>query len=300
MIFDGRTVLATTDLSPDGTAAVETASRWANLGGAGLLALHVVSDHERAVRLRSHYQLEQAVAATIEDPAAFLTKQLQALTLTSGKAARVRVEQGNTVDVIVDVAERENVSLIVTGSRGATGFRRMLLGSIAERTVRFAGCPVLVARGSAPIRHIVAATDFSDPALPALRAAAEAAKKLGAKLTLVHCIDPLSSFTVSGAGMTPPVPIDSAREWQALRATDEERLARVAGELGIEAELVVLAGLPAHEIVRVAEERDGALIVVGARGRTGIARLTLGSTAESVVRHAPGSVLVVRLTSTAG
>jgi nucleotide-binding universal stress UspA family protein len=85
-----------------------------------------------------------------------------------------------------EVAEEIGADLIVLGARGATGLKRLLLGSTAEEVLRHAHCPVLVTRWPASSGPVVAATDFSDPALPAITAAATAASRMGAPLAFVH------------------------------------------------------------------------------------------------------------------
>lgn len=58
----------------------------------------------------------------------------------------VVVSPTSVVGAIVDYAERENVDLIIIGSRGRTGFKKMLLGSVASDVVTYAHCPVLVVK----------------------------------------------------------------------------------------------------------------------------------------------------------
>jgi nucleotide-binding universal stress UspA family protein len=73
------------------------------------------------------------------------------------------------------------------------------------------------------------------------------------------------------------------------------RARQEASKQGVETQGAVLEGAhPAHAIVKRAEKDDADMIVVGSRGRTGIRRMVLGSVAESVVRHAPCTVVVVR------
>ena len=69
---------------------------------------------------------------------------------------------------------------MVVAERGSSGLERVLLGTVAEQVVRYAPCAVLVARSSARSGHILAATDFSDPSLPALAAAVTEAGARGA------------------------------------------------------------------------------------------------------------------------
>ena len=144
------------------------------------------------------------------------------------------------------------------------------------------------------IRSILLPTDFSECANYALSFAASFARQAGAKIICVHVIEPIVP-TVGYTGMTEPLPIadisvqleDSAeRELPKISECDEFE--------GIEVEEVIVHGDAASEIVRVAGERGVDLIVISTHGRTGLGRLLFGSTAESVVRHAPCPVLGVK------
>jgi nucleotide-binding universal stress UspA family protein len=78
---------------------------------------------------------------------------------------------------IVKRAEEWDADLIVIGDRGATGLSRVWLGGVAEKVARLAHCPVLIVRPKPATRRIVAGTDFSDPALPAIHAAYDEARR---------------------------------------------------------------------------------------------------------------------------
>jgi nucleotide-binding universal stress UspA family protein len=193
---------------------------------------------------------------------------------------------------IVKRAEAWDAHLVVVGHRGGTGLSRILLGSVAERVVRFAHCPVLVVRPKTGSKRIVAGTDFSDPALPAFQAACDEARRIGGQVTLVHSVE-LAALPVEGFGPT------GAGAWTtALEQLDTEatrRLKEAVETCGVRGEYRLTHERPAAALVRVAEACGADLLVVGTRGRTGIARVLLGSVAEGVVRTAGCSVLVVRL-----
>ena len=80
-----------------------------------------------------------------------------------------------------------------------------------------------------------------------------------------------------------------------LRAVAKQRLDATLREVGLPGDTAVIAGVARDVIVQYAESVQAALIAVGTQGRSGLARLTLGSTAASVIEAAPCSVLVVRL-----
>jgi nucleotide-binding universal stress UspA family protein len=141
-------------------------------------------------------------------------------------------------------------------------------------------------------RKILCPIDFSPGAEQAIRVAVRLANEAGAELVLVHAWHvPPVAFTghyVFAPDVTEEIR-DSARE----ALDDATRAAEALGARRLSSRLV--DGPPRHEIIELLE-RDPAfdLVVMGTRGRTGLARILLGSVAERIVRHAPCSVLAVR------
>jgi nucleotide-binding universal stress UspA family protein len=171
------------------------------------------------------------------------------------------------------------------------------LGSVAERVVRHAHCSVLVARNAASSGVVLAATDLSDPSLPAVEAAVEEGRRRGARLVVVTVVDWQGPAWMTAAG-TPfgiGAAMPPAELQEELRSSLETLLRRALDRFGGSGETRVLYGSPASAIVHAAESLGAELVVVGTRGRTGLARLALGSVAERVVAGAPCSALVVRL-----
>lgn len=135
---------------------------------------------------------------------------------------------------------------------------------------------------------ILVATDFSDTAAAATDWAIEIARECEARIVLVHGLPlhgPVTDFL--------PSPPDLEEHLQGVAV---ERLGELAAELserGVEVEPQLAIGIPSEAIVRVAEEIEADLIVIGTTGQSGLAHLLLGSTAERVVQHAPCPVLSV-------
>ena len=144
------------------------------------------------------------------------------------------------------------------------------------------------------IRSILLPTDFSDCANYALSFATSFARQYGAKIICVHVIEPIVP-TVGYTGMTEPLPIaDISEQLEDSAERELPKLSECDECDGIDVEEVIVHGDAASEIVRVAGERKVDLIVISSHGRTGLGRIFFGSTAESVVRHAPCPVLVVK------
>jgi universal stress protein A len=145
-------------------------------------------------------------------------------------------------------------------------------------------------------KKILCAVDFSDNAREAMRRAADLAVVSGGSLTLFHVIHvPVVGYS-DGAPMMPSPGPELARE---LGAEAERSLAdwkKRAEEMGVKnVSTQVVAGVPWHMIVEALEaDHTFDLVVIGTHGRTGLGRVLLGSVAETVVRHSPCPVLVVR------
>src|SRR5262245_20142144 len=128
-----------------------------------------------------------------------------------------------------------------------------------------------------PIHTILHPTDFSTYSEHALRFACALARDYGARLVVLHAAVPPT--VVYGEGIVPGDPVTAERE-----ARDE--LNRLAVPAGVRAERRFEEGDAAPTILRAAKELPADLIVLGTHGRTGLARLLMGSVAELVVRRA--------------
>ncbi len=214
-----------------------------------------------------------------------------------GAKPEIFIEWGTPYAEIIRRAEAWKADLVVVGSQGATGLPRLLLGSVAERVVRHAHCQVLVARPGKARGVVMAATDLSDPSLPAVSAGAAEAKRMHSRFVLAHAMDfsgiGLMAAASAPFGSAPVLPsADTVRE---TRSAFEGTLRDIVAKLAVEAESIVLEGSPAAIIAQHAADIGAELLVVGTHGRTGLSRVALGSVAERLVRLAPCSVLVVRL-----
>jgi nucleotide-binding universal stress UspA family protein len=143
---------------------------------------------------------------------------------------------------------------------------------------------------------ICCAVDFSPCSQSAVQEAATlAAARTDAMLTVVHVYSPPRPATLSADMLaSPPVDVEAAiiRDLEGRMAKVRAEAEAIAGKQRVET--LLLAGNPAEEIARLAQDGGYDLVVVGTHGRTGVRRLVLGSVAEHVVRTAPVSVLVVR------
>lgn len=197
------------------------------------------------------------------------------------------------------LAEAESADLIVMGTHGRSGFERLVLGSVSETVLRNAPCSVLtiplttVAVGTVPVvfRRIVAAVDFSDVSMAALRQAACLAAEADAWLTAMHVIEVPEHLALwidrgDGVGHVRAWADAAERHLRSAVGPDTREYARVDQR--------VETGKAYREILRVADEQRADLIVVGAHGHGVIEQMFVGSTAQHIVRRAGCPVLIVR------
>lgn len=145
---------------------------------------------------------------------------------------------------------------------------------------------------SADWKRIICPIDFSDASRAALEAAAEVAKRYGAKVALFHAY-PVPGYTFpDGSFVASSKMLDELSE-QAQRHLAEWKA--IAEGLGIaQVEIATAIGEPAHEILAFAKAQQADLLVLGTHGRTGIQHALMGSVAERVVRRSTCPVLTVR------
>lgn len=144
------------------------------------------------------------------------------------------------------------------------------------------------------INKILCPTDFSEPAENALRYAFTLADKYGAKVYVQHVLEPITP--VPGIDMGPSFNYDERpHTFQQVEEPLQEMLAKI-DKASVPYETVVSRGAPFLEIIRTAKENEVDMIVIATHGRTGLAHILLGSTAEKVVRKATCPVLTVKQT----
>jgi nucleotide-binding universal stress UspA family protein len=150
-----------------------------------------------------------------------------------------------------------------------------------------------VKAGRPVFRHILHPTDFSRASAKAFATALDLARANDAALTIVHVLTPI----VPVAGEAYVLPETYERIESAARAAAQkqlDRLGRSAQSAGVRAAGALLTGAPHDQIVRAARSRRADVVVLGTHGRTGLARLFLGSVAARVAALAPCPVLTVR------
>lgn len=143
------------------------------------------------------------------------------------------------------------------------------------------------------IRRILHPTDFSKASSAAFKRAVEMARSNRAELVLVHVLSPAIPMVADGY-VSPQVYEDMANATHAYGQKHLDALVRKAKQAGARAKGLLLDGVPHERIAQAARSRKADLVVIGTHGRTGFAKLFLGSVASRVLAVAPCPVLTVR------
>jgi nucleotide-binding universal stress UspA family protein len=218
----------------------------------------------------------------------------QELTDSGVTAVEVRQPAGIPSEEIKNAARDIGADLVVVGTRGRTGLEAILLGSTAERVIKDAPCPVLAVpatpgpRLTPSLQHVMAALDFSSPSLDAVEYAIQVANQFGAKMTLIHVVEPIYYEELGRQSVEP-----QWEKWVNWRA-QLEQLAGTVSSFGLATEAIIRGGMPAESIVDCAKKQGCDFIVMGTHGRRGWSRFRFGSVAEAVLRQAPCPVLTVK------
>jgi len=286
-------ILAAIDLDKGSNEILRQADALAHSYKVKLAVCHVLPEIFAVHPLFPQLELSDALKlcdleAAVRDA---LMKRVRTVTDRKELQIEIEIERGTVHAGILRAADKIGAGAVGVG--GKVDHKGLhILGSSAEHVVRYASCPVLVARHS-PEGTILAATDFSEPALPAVEAGATEARHRKASLTIMHAIDLLPVMSPFYEDFYSVSPLDLSDQMKTIwqKSLDEcvHRFKAQGGGL-------LPDGPAAPAILKAASELPAQLLVMGTHGRTGLSRLiALGSVAEAVVRAAPCSVLVVRL-----
>ncbi len=288
-----RKILCPIDFSPGSQQALRAAVRLAMDGDTELVLAHAWYLPPLAFAGETPFPAQIVDTMVADEEAALAAALRDAKDLGAPRVSPLFLT-GRPWERICETVEADPAfDLIVLGTEGRTGLRRVLLGSVAEKVVRHAACSVLAVRGkngTSAFKHILCPIDFSQGSRAAMEQAARLADPDGLGITLLHVLDLPVRFSGEPkvAGFTEDLDRQGARllgEWAAELRT------RVSVPVVTRTRI----GSPGTQTLSVLEaEPTFDLVVVGSHGRTGLGRVLLGSVAERIVRHAPCPVFVAR------
>ncbi len=190
-----KQILVATDFSDASQRGFDYGVAIARHYGSALLVVHTISPENAPVPIyplpgeldRARLDAEEAM------------KKLSGQTRAHNLNARFILEQGSVWEVLASVIQRQKVDLLVLGTRGRSGLKKLALGSVAEEVLRMAPCPVLTigpnaavaGSGAIEFRRILFATDFGPTAAKALPYALSIAEEYGAALVMLHMVPPM-------------------------------------------------------------------------------------------------------------
>lgn len=219
------------------------------------------------------------------------------LNLDPGKVTAM-LREGDPKDVVVQVADEVDASLIIMGSRGLQGLKAILENSVSQYVFQLASRPMLLVKDDLytirPIKRVMVAMDKSDSAKEGLNIAISLLRDVkGGELTPVHTVASLKAKPFDVASTDPN------QDPILLAAADE------AKRYGIPYKLVAPEGKPGQRICQLAEERHIDLIILGSPDRRptiakGLPDLdkVLGESLTDFVRvYAPCPLLLTRMSS---
>ena len=282
-------VLVATDGSSHAQAAITTAMRFPWPDGSRVrvvIARNPRAEHRRSILLA-------AVDRSAEDAAERARRALAPRWPDVG----ILIVDKAPVNAILTEAKRFAADVIVLGWRGHGGVRRLLMGSVSRGLVRGASSAVLVVRQPRRVDRIVVGYDESPTAKRALEFIDRLAPPQGGRVTLVNAVQLMvgpSRGRVPGAAA---IAGEIRRRNTATGRTAMRELSRAAGQLkrsGWQTRAMLTNGNPLRDLLRAVATTRAQLLVVGARGTTGLRRLLLGSVAEGSLDRSPVPVLVVR------
>lgn len=298
-----RRILCATDLSDASRHALEQAAAIASWYHAALTVVHVY--HPAFVPVPGLPPVAERVPPgelerTREEATAWVRRAAP-----EQSPADVVLEVGHAADQILARAISIGADVLVIGTHGAGGFQHLLLGSVAEKVLRKATCPVLTvpphvrATSNLPFRRVLCAVDFSDWSLSALKLAESFAIESGAALTALHVIE--WPWHEPPAPALSDLPADQAKALSEFRrylcASATARLEAIVSDTVAQrcgATVRIAHGKPYMEILRTARDEQADLIALGVHGRTRLDLAVFGSTTNQVVRQATCPVLTLR------
>lgn len=281
-------ILCPVDLSEASARAYEYAESLARHYGATLIVQYVVelwqhpcAFHAASAKVFDDFR-EQLLSAGRESLQQFVSRHR-----ADGLRSECVVQEGVAADAILSAAQSDAIDLIVVGTHGRRGLDRVLLGSVAERVLRNAPCPVLAvrnnqnpARAAVQCHRILCCIDFSKHSEQVLNYARSLAETYGGEVTVLTVLEEINNSA--------EIARETARAMAML-----ERLISIPAFDSITTHVAVRLGNAHEQIIEFASEAGSDLIVTGIGRRHGLGFGAFGSTAYRVIQHSLCPVLAV-------
>jgi nucleotide-binding universal stress UspA family protein len=288
-------ILCPMDFSEFSARAYSYAQSLSKRYGAKLYVEHVVQPLGAAYPYYAFPDTVSQIYGDLADEAKQHLQEFVKIHTRDGIQTEFVVETGPVSQCIISFSETQAIDLIVMGTHGRQGVDHLTMGSVTEKVLRKAQCPVLAVRRPAhdfvspekegepvQLQKILFCADFSQQSERALSYALSLGMEYNAELTLLHVLEEvpkpndLERETESiRQQLLKPVPTD-ARNWSSIKS-------------------VVRIGKPYQEIIQLALEARIDLVIMGVRGRSALDLALFGSTTHRVLQLGPCPVLAVRM-----
>ncbi len=276
-------ILHPTDFSDASMKALEVVRLLKKPLGAQLILLHTLEPTPQMPIYGDYWteRLGEVMKQAQQEALEQARKHLQTL----DPEAEHHLEVGHPLKVILKYAREKNVDFIAMGTHGADTLLERILGSITERVIELSGKPVMATRADIevrPLKHFLVSTALADPSRRALEFAKKIADAVGARITLMHSVEPIAE---------PPIPIHMPDP----RYTEErqeliEQLAKQLDELAAPygARPLLKEAKPVDAICQVVAEEDVDAVFIGKSRQSRF----MGSVTREVLERAQVPVFV--------
>lgn len=292
-----RNYVVPIDFSKSSNLALDYAMARARRRNVKLILVHVIAANALAASSSEESQpaelIVEARNIARDNARTAMRKLVESKGLTAREHRVVFLERLDFGGAIAEQARKSRARMIIMGSEGRTGIKRLLAGSVAEATLRATRRPVLIVKKSnfikPPAKKILVPVDFSKISEVALKRAKEIAQREKETLVLMNVVtDPerMVPFYLR------------TQYYQSLLEAERGRIKQLARRMAIAPvqyrSLVIRARDAAAAIAKEAKKSRVSMIVMGSHGRTGLKQLALGSVAAKTLRYAACPVLVFK------
>jgi len=273
-------LLVATDGSKFSKSAIREAISLAKTCSSKLIAVSVV---------KTNVEFEDIVPQVVEKAEREVREHLESVknkALKEGVGCEIVIHRSEeSFRDIVNDAAKNKVDMIIIGTHGRTGLKRLMMGSVTAKVIGHAPCKVMVVPLNAKIecKNILIATDGSRYSDAAASEAIGIAKRCGGSL-----------IVISAALSDKEIILPEDDEEMILAKDNVKKIVGLAEKEGVKTEDLTAIGKPYEAIVETSKQKHADLIVVGSHGKTGLNRLLMGSVTERVIGHSEVAVLVVK------
>ena len=285
-------ILVAVDFSPDAAAALKQAVWLARQTGVQIVLAHTIPDLSKSVYWGPYErEMNQRELRDRSDTAMRrMIVDLNAMDLD----VKFETLLGEPFVEITHAVQEEGYNLVLAGTRGLGKWEQFFVGSTAKRLIRKCPSSVWIVKAGhiCPPKVVLAATDFSDVSLKAVKEGLRVAQQASAEFHLLHVVDSkdvpedLISRIPKGSSLRQEINEEATR-----------RLEEFLDSLAVDRTQIQVHlswGTPWQEIQRISRHQAADLIVIGTVGRSGIKGLLLGNTAEKVLDTCDCSILTVK------